>query len=138
MTRAVAAALLLCLAAPAMAQTVRDSIEQANAAWIAAFNRGDTAAVAALYAEDATVLPPGGPITTGRPAIQQLWQATLGQLQKPELKTLAVTSSGDLAREIGQLAGLVGGKPFAGKYVVVWKKVGSAWLIDSDIWNANQ
>lgn len=138
MIRAATAVLLMFFATQAIAETVRDSIEKANAAWIAAFNRGDTTAVAALYAEDATVLPPGGPITTGRPAIQKFWQATLGGLQKPELKTLAVTSSGDIAREIGELAGVVGGKPFAGKYVVVWKKIGPHWLIDSDIWNSNQ
>ena len=132
------AVLLMCAAAPAMAQSVRGTIEKANAAWIAAFNKGDAAAIAALYATDATVLPPGGPITTGRAAIQTFWQAALGGLQKPQLKVLAVTTSGNIAREIGELTAEVGGKPFAGKYVVVWKKVGSAWLIDTDIWNANQ
>ena len=45
-------------AAPAFAQE-RATIEKLNEVWMAAFNKGDAAAVAALYTEDAYVLPPG-------------------------------------------------------------------------------
>ena len=45
-------------AVPALAQD-KPTIERLNDAWTAAFNKGDAAAVAALYTEDAHVLPPG-------------------------------------------------------------------------------
>ena len=44
---------------PALAQD-KATIEKLNDAWTAAFNKGDAAAVAAMYTEDAYVLPPGG------------------------------------------------------------------------------
>src|SRR5580704_8456677 len=54
---------MLC-AAPAMAQT-QATINKLNEAWCAAFNKGDAAALAAMYADDATVLPQGGPMIKG-------------------------------------------------------------------------
>src|SRR6266536_3090828 len=38
--------------------------------WVKAYNGGDAKAVAALYAEDALLLPPGAPGVSGRAAIQ--------------------------------------------------------------------
>jgi len=56
---------MLC-AAPALAQT-QATINKLNEAWCAAFNKGDAAALAAMYADDATVLPQGGPMIRGGP-----------------------------------------------------------------------
>ena len=44
--------------------------DQLAATWIKAFNAGDAAAVAALYAEDAHSMPTGGAAITGRSAIE--------------------------------------------------------------------
>jgi hypothetical protein len=38
------------------------------------FNAGDIASVAALYTEDAVVLPPGADMVEGRSAIQAFWK----------------------------------------------------------------
>jgi len=46
------------------------TIEKLNDVWTAAFNKGDAAAVAALYTEDAYVLPPGSAMVKGRAAIE--------------------------------------------------------------------
>lgn len=48
----------LVLAAPVLAQD-KATIEKTNAGFTAAFNSGDFASAAALYTEDAYVLPPG-------------------------------------------------------------------------------
>jgi hypothetical protein len=41
------------------APNLKAQIDANNAAWAAAANRGDAAAVAAMYTENATMLPPG-------------------------------------------------------------------------------
>lgn len=74
---AVSAAVVLALglttamALPVEAHEVREAIETANAQWTAAFNRGDAAAVAALYTPDAIVMPPDSDMIRGRQAIQE-------------------------------------------------------------------
>ena len=59
----------LCVATAALAQD-KATIAKLNDAWAAAFNKGDAQAVAAMYAEDAYVLPPGSDIVKGRAAIE--------------------------------------------------------------------
>ncbi len=63
------AMLALCLgvsfAAPAMAQS-KAAIQKLEDGWGAAFNKGDAAAVAAMYTDDADVLPPGSDMVKGR------------------------------------------------------------------------
>jgi ketosteroid isomerase-like protein len=54
---------------------VRKSVDEANRAFAAAAGRKEYAGMAALYTEDAVVLPPDGPIVTGRNAIADFWRA---------------------------------------------------------------
>src|SRR5215468_8157783 len=73
---------LLALAAAVQARDIRSrdirsEIDAANAKWVAAFNKGDAAAVAQLYTEQATALPPGAPMAKGRAAIQAFWQGAI-------------------------------------------------------------
>ncbi len=65
MKAAILAAPLLLLATIAQARDISSEIDAANAKWIAAFNKGDAAAVAQLYTERATALPPGAPMPRG-------------------------------------------------------------------------
>jgi uncharacterized protein (TIGR02246 family) len=124
--------------------SVRQTIESANRQFEAAFNRGDTVALAALYTEDATVLPPGAPSVHGREAIQQFWQSVRDAgVRTATLATQDVQASGDYAHEIG--AATLQIQPEGGaasteqvKYVVVWKRQpGGTWQLHVDIWNAN-
>ena len=48
----------------------RAEVDEANRRFMEAMERGDAASVAALYAEDAVVLPPDGPMVSGRSAIK--------------------------------------------------------------------
>src|SRR5687767_9386322 len=82
---------------------VRAAIEAANKQFIAAFNRGDAAAVAAMYTADARLLPPNSPMGEGRQAIQQFWQgAYRAGVKMVSLETLHVESQGSLAYEVGR------------------------------------
>jgi uncharacterized protein (TIGR02246 family) len=144
--------LLLCLAAcaqtgPAMMAPadLKARIDANNAAWAAAANRGDAAGVAAMYTENATMLPPGADVQRGRPAIEQ----TIAGIGKSGIRNFSLTAidvsqvGPDTAREIGRFS-LEAPAPkkkwvaVNGKYVVIWKLVGGKWLLDVDIWNMNK
>jgi uncharacterized protein (TIGR02246 family) len=135
---------LLALAASAQARSIKADIDAANGRFIAAFNKGDAAGVAQFYTEHATALPPGAPMAKGRAAIQGVWQGAIkAGYKNMSVKALQVDQFGDAAREIGQFS-LDAPNPqgqmthVEGKYVVLWRRVGGSWKLDTDIWNTNQ
>ena len=128
-----------------MVQAVRSRIEETNAQFMAAVNRGDTSKVAALYTEDAVVLPPNAEPVRGRDGAKALFDGLIQQMGVPTLtlSTVEVTELGDTAYEVGaytmklQPAGadLVND---SGKYVVIWKRQSdSSWKLAVDIWNSD-
>jgi len=128
---------------PAKSDPVRVAIEKQNAAFGAAFGRGDMAAVARAYAEDAIAFPPDSEMVRGRPAIEALWKGLHDAGGKAiTLTTADVHSSGSLAAETGTAILTI--RPPSGaeqsqkvKYVVVWKKQpDGTWKLYRDIWNA--
>jgi uncharacterized protein (TIGR02246 family) len=130
-------ALPLLAASAARGEDVRAALEAGNAAFVAAFLRGDAAAVADLYTEDAKVIPPGGDVASGRPAIEVFWKGQIASgIKDVKLTTLEAEADGDLAIETGVVR-LVGAdaKVSEGRYVVAWKRVGGAWKLHRDIWN---
>jgi uncharacterized protein (TIGR02246 family) len=131
----------LSVGSPALAQN-RATIEKLNDAWTAAFNKGDAAAVATLYTEDAYVLPPGSAMVKGRAAIEAFWRQAAQQMTDAKLTTLDVLPLGrSAAREIGTVTLKTKSQPpqeVVGKYVVVWRKVGRDWKLATDIWNTDK
>lgn len=126
---------------PALAQD-KATIEKLNDAWSAAFNKGDAAAVAAMYTEDAYVLPPGSELIKGRSAIEGFWRQAAQQMGDAKLTTVDVLPLGPgAAREIGTVALKTKSQPpqeIVGKYAVVWLKVGGDWKLATDIWNTDK
>ena len=131
----------LSVGSPALAQN-KATIEKLNEVWTAAFNKGDAAAVAALYTEDAYVLPPGSAMVKGRAAIEAFWRQAAQQMTDAKLTTVDVLPLGrSAAREIGTLTLKTKAQPpqeIVGKYVVVWRKIGRDWKLATDIWNTNK
>ena len=125
------------LTAPAFAQ--KAEIEAVNAKWMDFFNKGDFAAVASLYTDDATAFPPGSAMVKGRAAIEAMWKSMAEKVSDPKVITVDVKPLGpSAAREIGTFSLTTKGErpqEFTGKYVVVWEKVGSDWKLAADIWN---
>src|SRR5215469_6699253 len=125
-------------AMPALGQS-KATIQQLNDAWSAAFNKGDAAAVAAMYTEDAYVLPAGADIVKGRAAIEAFWKQTVQQLGDVKITTTDVLPLGRAwAREIGSVNLKTKSQPpreEVGKYVVLWHKTGREWKLATDIWN---
>jgi uncharacterized protein (TIGR02246 family) len=126
--------------APALAQD-KATIQKLNDKFVAAFNKGDAAAIAAMYTNDAAVLPPGSEIVKGKNAIQAFWKKSAEQLGDIKLITVDVKPLGNnAAREIGTVTLKTKAQPpqdVSGKYVVVWNKTGREWKLDTDIWNTN-
>ena len=122
------------------ADDVRAAVEAGNRAFVAAFLRGDSQAVARLYTEDAEVIAPGAPVARGRTAIAGAWQKAIDSgVKDVALTTESVESAGDLAAETGKVR-LVArdGTATEARYVVVWKRVGPEWKLHRDIWNAEK
>lgn len=128
-------------AAPAMAQS-KAAIQRLEDQWGAAFNKGDAAAVAAMYTEDAYVLPSGAPMAKGRADIQKFWTAAMQQLGDVKCTAVDVKPLGRSgAREIGTCTFKTkGASPQDGalKYAVVWQKVNGQWMLNTDIWNMDK
>ena len=145
MKAALLAVPLLLASVAAHARDIKAEIDAANVKWAAAFNKGDAAAVAQFYTEQATALPPGAPMAKGRAAIQAVWQGAIqGGYKNIALKALQVDQlGGGAAREIGAftLDAPNAQKQMVhveGKYVVLWRRSGGGWKLDTDIWNTNQ
>jgi uncharacterized protein (TIGR02246 family) len=131
----------LSFGAPALAQN-KATIEKLDDVWTAAFNKGDAAAVAVLYTEDAYVLPPGSSMVKGRAAIEAFWRQAAQQMGDARLTTIDVLPLGrSAAREIGTVTLKTKSQPpqeIVGKYVVVWRKIGRDWKLATDIWNTDK
>jgi uncharacterized protein (TIGR02246 family) len=128
-------------AAPAVAQDKATTVKL-NDAWAAAFNKGDASAVAAMYTEDAFVLPPGAEMVKGRAAIEAFWRQAAQQMGDAKFTTVDVLALGPrAAREIGTVSLKSKSQPpqeITAKYAVVWRKVGGKWKLATDIWNTSK
>jgi uncharacterized protein (TIGR02246 family) len=140
---AMAALLSASLGLPAAAGTPAEDIEAALQSFVAAYNSGDAAGVAAHYAEDAALLPPDTKRVDGRQAIEAFWKGAIdGGLKNLTLKAVEIDSRDDLAFEVGAFTLDAPGEGGAmttvkGKYIVVWKRGGDGSLrLYRDIWNA--
>jgi ketosteroid isomerase-like protein len=118
---------------------VRKSVDEGNRNFGSAVARKDYAGLAALYTESAKVLPPDGPIVSGRPAIEEFWRSAANALGLLEaaLKTVDLEVSDDTACEVGEAKlTLAAGQTVAVKYLVVWMRGGDGhWRLHRDIWN---
>jgi uncharacterized protein (TIGR02246 family) len=121
-------------------QAIRAQVDR----WLKLVRAKDAAGIAVLYAEDGAVMPPNAPIGKGSTAIQQAWAAMMGTpgfdlTFVPE--QILVSSSGDMALDRGTYKLTVAPDGTAqtdtGKYVVVWRKIGSEWKAAADIFNSD-
>ena len=122
---------------------IRAAIEAANRDFESAFNRGDAAGVAALYTDQARLLPPNMGMMQGKEAVQAFWQGAMDMgCKKVVLETVELEGHKGLACEIGKYTLTI--QPASGdtvtdrgKYLVVWKQEEDAWKLDIDIWNTS-
>lgn len=124
--------------------STRKAIDENLKVFIEAFNKGDAAGVAAIYAMDAKLLPPNAKLVEGQANIQTFWgRAISAGVKVVSLTTSDVTGTGDYAIDTGKYvttmpAASGGTTTDEGKFVVVWQRQGSSWKIIRDIWNSDK
>jgi len=133
---------LLALPATALAQYDdhgKAALKEMTSSWQAAFNAGDAASVAALYADDGTLLPPNSAPVNGREAIEVYWAAAMESGATGELTAKRTVGMGDSAAEIGMwvLTAADGSHLDHGSYTLIYERANGQWQIASDIWNSD-
>jgi uncharacterized protein (TIGR02246 family) len=122
----------------------RTEVDEVNRRFMEAFERADPASVAALYTEDAVVLPPDTPMISGRAAIEEFWRGLMAAgARGVDLMTLRLAGSGDVLHEVGRATITI--QPEGGetsthvvKYVVVWERDPAGGLaLALDMWNGD-
>jgi len=119
---------------------VKRAIDDLWARVIAADKKGDAAAVAAIYAEDATVIDPGSPTVSGKANIEKFYRDGFASTKILDI-TRTPTSlevSGNLAVETGTYTQRVqeagkGPTEVQARYTVVFKNVSGHWRVLRDV-----
>ncbi len=122
----------------ALAAHHEGGFEEMAATWEAAYNKGDVAAVAAMYAEDGMRMPPDMPTVKGRAAIQEQIQAGMeGGLAKVKITVDDSHTSGEMGHARGTFVGMdaEGNTIAVGKWANVAKMVDGKWQVQFDIFN---
>ena len=120
---------------------VREAIVAADKVFVATFDAGDAAGVAALYTEEGQLLPPNADFMIGREAIQAFWQGAMDAgIASAKIEILEVEGHGDTAIEVSKYALYAqdGAELDAGKFIVVWKHVEGEWKLHRDIFNSSK
>jgi ketosteroid isomerase-like protein len=108
------------------------------------FGKRNFAALDQIYTTDARILPPGGPMISGRPAIKEFWSNLIQSVNAISalLTSVDVMPAGDGVVEIGQATLTVQPEGQAlsemeVKYVVYWRQEDGRLKWHVDIWNQN-
>jgi uncharacterized protein (TIGR02246 family) len=118
---------------------------QMNRDFGAALNAKDAKAAAALYTEDAVLIPPGEPLVRGREAIEEYWRGAieLGGIRDVSVETMDALSSGSLGYETGSFVLTINGPDGEavidkGRYIELLRlEPDGRWLSTHGIWNAS-
>jgi uncharacterized protein (TIGR02246 family) len=122
---------------------LKDAIQAREKEWSAGFLAGNSAAIAALYAEDGVSVQPAGDSWTGRAAIakgEQVQLDTLNVSAREDITEDVIPTGNDHAVEVGhysyQATSKATKKPVSasGRYMELWKKDSTGvWHILRDI-----
>jgi ketosteroid isomerase-like protein len=123
----------------------RESIEQRRADYVAAFNRGDVAAMAEYATADTIGMAPNRPSIRGLDAHRQLWSEGFAAAKSlfyvyPEELEIAGDIAVDQHRWVLDSMPKRGGRPIhdEGKGIWIWRRQGDgAWKVSRGIWNSD-
>jgi ketosteroid isomerase-like protein len=128
--------LALLVASCAPASTSPGVPPELKHSWEVNFNKGDGAAVTALYAPDAELVMSGSETAKGTAAIAASIDAMIKSGAKVHILSSQNVGAGDVAYASGAYTiddGKGGPLMERGGYVEVWRRIGGAWKIVIDI-----
>lgn len=119
--------------APAPNKAAADEV---TAMWTKAFNGGDAATLAALYAENAHSTAPSGGPSTGRKDIEAYWRGDMKAGETTTLKTTDSVAQGNLLHVSGTYEVAANGAKVAfGQFEQLWTSSNDGWKVQSEIWS---
>lgn len=105
--------------------------------WETAYNGRNAEGVAALYADDALLMPPGASVIHGKAAIKEYFDKDIvTNGAKLSIKAEATEVGGDWGWRSGAWS-VVDAPGVTGKYIEVWHHTVDGWKLQRDIWNAD-
>lgn len=124
---------------PSAAATIRKIGNE----WAQHWNAGDLDKLVAAYAADAVYLPPHHPAVHGREAIRHYLQGPLSHgVNDLAFDVTYIKQDQNVAWDVGTYRMSVPHSNGSrtedhGKYLTVWKRVGTKWLIVADAWSSD-
>ena len=139
-------AVVACSNAAAPVDTAADeaALKETTQTWLKAYNVSDADTIAALYAEDAVLMPPHAPVANGKAAIREYVAKDAAGAKSAGVKLVpgAATAgvNGDWGWESGSytVADASGKTLDSGSYLSVSHKVNGKWLYVRDTYNSDQ
>lgn len=120
------------------------AVRAVNVAWYRAYNHGDGAAVAKLYADNAVLSAPGAPSARGEAAIRDFYLKDAAQFAASKLAEVDnpgsdIGISGDTAWQwmTYTIKDKSGTTIETGKSLTVFERRNGKWMIVRDIWNSD-
>ena len=119
--------------------TQAQEVQELANRWTQTYNEYDSAALAALYHEDAIVFVDGAPSVSGRAAIQDFWADDM--LVNSPLTVMTVTHTIDsFAMKVVhgnyEVLNRENGVPLGhGRFAHIWTRQNGEWLLASERWN---
>ena len=125
-----------CMQAP---QTDLEGLKAMRDVWQSAVDAGDSAAVAAIYAEDGALMPPNSEAVNGQAAIEQFFLEFHAAGMGVDIQETEAYAHGDVGYKTGTytVTDAGGATLEEGKYVEIWRHVDGQWQMHRDIWNSN-
>ncbi len=124
----------------ACADDLKATIMAADAAWSAAFAKGDAKAVAAIYSVDGQILAEGSDPVKGTADLTKFIQGVFDEgASSVALTTLEVVGQGRYATEVGSyvMKDKAGKEIDHGKYMELWRLEKGVWKLHRDIFNSS-
>jgi ketosteroid isomerase-like protein len=110
-----------------------------SAEWDAALNAKDIDAIAAMYTDDARVLPPNRPMTVGTDGVRAEFGGMIEAGLSVKLTSIEISVAGDTGYNVGTFALSAGDTVVdVGKFIETWTRGDDgAWRISNDIYNSD-
>lgn len=127
-------------------ERARAEIDSLGREWEDAANRAEVERLVEIYAPDAVILPPGGPVIQGSETIRELFRQEFERFDtKLAFTTQAIEVDGDMAfrrgRYVWRGTPRLSGQAVetTNKFLEVWRRQpDGSWRIAVDMWNPSE